>query len=441
MIKRFLPILIVLLTAASATAADWSKPVSTDTYLNVLTYLREKDTDLATLFSGGAPANLTTGAIRLNRSTSPWQFEQWTGSAWSAISVKAALADTATSATSATSATNADTLDSQHGSYYTNYVLARFGASTTSGTTDWNTQANLTPGTAPTLLMGNATNGPGPASYFHVFNFEYATKDGSGQITQFAIPYSQSTSFTSGPYMRGRYLGVWTGWYKLWHDGNDGPSSGLSAQTAASATTATTATTAGRWTTARTLSLTGNVTGSASVDGSANASIAATVVKLGTARTIALSGDVTGSASFDGSANATIVATVDPAGHAHVPEYVAGTIPITGNPTVIETSSGTYVKKLEYYVPGAGTVVAHVSVSKYCTGESENLVCGSGSAAIYKNGVKVSTDYTNGAASMNVTVAAGDRVQLYMRITQPPGIQASFGLKASAPTSPAFAVW
>jgi hypothetical protein len=37
---------------------------------------------------------------------------------------------------------------------------------------------------------------------------------------------------------------------------------------------------------------------------------AATATKLATARTISLTGDVTGSASFDGSANASITATV-----------------------------------------------------------------------------------------------------------------------------------
>jgi hypothetical protein len=65
--------------------------------------------------------------------------------------------------------------------------------------------------------------------------------------------------------------------------------------------------------TARTISLGGDATGSASFDGSANATITATVsqaTKLRTARTISLGGDATGSASFDGSANATITANV-----------------------------------------------------------------------------------------------------------------------------------
>jgi hypothetical protein len=48
--------------------------------------------------------------------------------------------------------------------------------------------------------------------------------------------------------------------------------------------------------------VTGNVTG--------NAGTATTAAKLTTARTIALSGNVTGSVAFDGSANATIAATI-----------------------------------------------------------------------------------------------------------------------------------
>jgi hypothetical protein len=82
----------------------------------------------------------------------------------------------------------------------------------------------------------------------------------------------------------------------------------------ANATITATVSQATKLRTARTISLTGDVTGSASFDGSANATIAANVAqatKLRTARTISLAGDVTGSASFDGSANATIAATIN----------------------------------------------------------------------------------------------------------------------------------
>ncbi|MCC5467612.1 hypothetical protein, partial [Pelosinus baikalensis] len=44
---------------------------------------------------------------------------------------------------------------------------------------------------------------------------------------------------------------------------------------------------------------------------------AATATKLATARSIALTGDVTGSATFDGSSNVSITATVDSTKHVH----------------------------------------------------------------------------------------------------------------------------
>lgn len=78
------------------------------------------------------------------------------------------------------------------------------------------------------------------------------------------------------------------------------------------------ASTASALETARTIALTGDVTGSVSFDGSGNVSIsttiaggtAATADALTTARTIALSGDVTGTVDFDGSEDVTITTTV-----------------------------------------------------------------------------------------------------------------------------------
>jgi hypothetical protein len=104
----------------------------------------------------------------------------------------------------------------------------------------------------------------------------------------------------------------------------------------ANATITATVSQATKLRTARTISLTGDVTGSASFDGSANATITATSVqaaKLKTARTISLTGDVTGSASFDGSANSSISATVVQAS-----ETVAGKAEIA---TQSETNAGT----------------------------------------------------------------------------------------------------
>jgi hypothetical protein len=91
------------------------------------------------------------------------------------------------------------------------------GASSTSGTLNWNHSTNARSGQGVTLLTGNASNGPGPSEYFHPFSFEYSTKDGSGNMTQFAIPYNVNQT---SMYFRGRYEGTWGSWYTMWNSGN-----------------------------------------------------------------------------------------------------------------------------------------------------------------------------------------------------------------------------
>ncbi|KPU45826.1 hypothetical protein OXPF_06150 [Oxobacter pfennigii] len=99
-------------------------------------------------------------------------------------------------------------------------VLMRFsGALNTTGTLDWNHSTNAQPGFSPTLLYGDATNGPSSAgaghTYYHCYAVEYGNlKDGSGNITQFAIPY-RVTSSTSDIYWRSRYTGAWDAWIKM----------------------------------------------------------------------------------------------------------------------------------------------------------------------------------------------------------------------------------
>jgi hypothetical protein len=95
-------------------------------------------------------------------------------------------------------------------------AVGGFGAMSTSGTTDWNDASNAQSGGGYTLLMGNAANGPGPAHYFHPFSFEYNQKDGTGNMTQFAVPYY--TNYGDGGnniWMRSRYWGSWLGWRKV----------------------------------------------------------------------------------------------------------------------------------------------------------------------------------------------------------------------------------
>lgn len=92
-----------------------------------------------------------------------------------------------------------------------------FGAVETGGTLDWNHVSNTRPGTGYTLLLGSATNGFGLAKYYHAFNLEYASKDGSGQITQLALSYATDGNDLR---MRGRYSGTWTSWVTFWNTAN-----------------------------------------------------------------------------------------------------------------------------------------------------------------------------------------------------------------------------
>jgi len=78
---------------------------------------------------------------------------------------------------------------------------------------------------------------------------------------------------------------------------------------------------ADKWTTARTLSLTGAVTGSVSWDGSGNASMATTATA---DPTLTLSGDASGSATFTNLGNATLSVTVADDSHNHVISNVDG---------------------------------------------------------------------------------------------------------------------
>jgi hypothetical protein len=162
---------------------------------------------------------------------------------------------------------------------------------------------------------------------------------------------------------------------------------------------ASTASEALKLTNARTISLTGNATGSASFDGGANASIAVTVTnnshthtsanisdatdantanmvvrrnasgnfsagtitaalsgnastatKLQTERTISLTGNATGSATFDGSANASIAVTVTNNSHTHTSANISdATNASTANMIVRRDASGNF---------SAGTITA-----------------------------------------------------------------------------------
>lgn len=95
-------------------------------------------------------------------------------------------------------------------------IKGGFGAASTAGVLNWSDPSNAYAGNGNTLLLGTATDGPGPSNYFHPFNFEYSSsKNGASTLTQFAIPYGDATSINRGMYVRGRYAGTWSSWSKF----------------------------------------------------------------------------------------------------------------------------------------------------------------------------------------------------------------------------------
>lgn len=93
-------------------------------------------------------------------------------------------------------------------------VLNGFGGSilaSSAGITSWDDARMTKPGPSPYLITDTASNSPGSlGAYYHVLNFEYSTKDGSGNLTQLALPYGWAGN--TRMFIRGRNAGTWTAW-------------------------------------------------------------------------------------------------------------------------------------------------------------------------------------------------------------------------------------
>jgi hypothetical protein len=87
-------------------------------------------------------------------------------------------------------------------------ISGGFGADIGTGVLDWNDVSNARSGQGTTLLNQSAINGPPQSGFYHPFTFEYARKDGLGNMTQFAVPYQDGRSL----FLRIRFSGVWGGW-------------------------------------------------------------------------------------------------------------------------------------------------------------------------------------------------------------------------------------
>lgn len=212
-------------TATATTAEGW--PVTTNGWYHLLTSTHNNAANYYSMQFAGSFTDSNELYYRATNSlgTTAWNKIWHGGNDGSGSGLDADTVDGLDSAQFLRS----DADDTTTGNLTSNkQFIGGFGAMTTAGVTDWNDSTNARSGNGYTILLGTASNGPGPTAYFHPFSFEYNSKTGAGNMTQFAIPYS---SLTSGPYLRYRYSGTWSGWTEMWTGANDGAGSGLDADT------------------------------------------------------------------------------------------------------------------------------------------------------------------------------------------------------------------
>ena len=176
--------------------------------------------------------------------------------------------------------------------------------------------------------------------------------------------------------------------------------------TSGNAATATLASSATALATARTI-------GGVSFDGTANINLpgvntagnqdtsgnAATATALETARTIGLSGDVSGSVSFDGSANATITATVADNSHSHTIANVTGLQTALDAAFVSASASNDTIT-----FTNAGGTTSSVTISDaVLSTEAVQDVVGGMVSTNSESGIAVTYDDTNGKLDFNVS--------------------------------------
>jgi hypothetical protein len=62
--------------------ADWNTPIVSTAYATVLTNLKDRDYDSATMFAIATPTNTPTGAIKLDTTSTTSSLQRWSGTAW-----------------------------------------------------------------------------------------------------------------------------------------------------------------------------------------------------------------------------------------------------------------------------------------------------------------------------------------------------------------------
>lgn len=131
-------------------SADFNQPTTSSNYTTLLGELKDRDVDIAKMFDGVTPSNITTGFKRWN--SSALRFEQWNGTTWAPLASSYAINVTGSAATLTTPRTIA--LSGQLS-----------GSTTFNGSADATINATVTSGTLTGQLRsnraGSATTGDG----------------------------------------------------------------------------------------------------------------------------------------------------------------------------------------------------------------------------------------------------------------------------------------
>ena len=219
--------------------ADWNLPTLTSSYSDFLDYLKARDEDSAKMFDG-VGSNLGIGTIRWSSGNK--RFEKYDGSSWSALVPKymidvdnsdnleghpssyfAKLQGSSTQTFSVANAVNSNEAVNR-GQLYDNFASYGNGNALSSYTNDRTINAsdyNDITLTGFYSASGTANNHPPGLN-------NSATLLVIGRASTYTTQIAQD-DISNTLWYRHQKSGTWTGWYKLWHSGNDGTGSDLDA--------------------------------------------------------------------------------------------------------------------------------------------------------------------------------------------------------------------
>lgn len=101
----------------------------------------------------------------------------------------------------------------------TGVVTGGFGAQAAPTTGSWDDNVNARSGCGLNLMRPTLDGSPPQSNLLYSFGYEYLTKDGRGNMTQFAIPYFVGSGFYG---LRFRFNQQWSPWRAILIEGPDG---------------------------------------------------------------------------------------------------------------------------------------------------------------------------------------------------------------------------